>query len=303
MKSYDLIIIGGGICGMTAAIYAARANLNVCILEKQVCGGLVNWTNTVENLPSYPVIHGIDLMEKCRDHTESLGVAIEEIDEVTSVDFSGGIKKLSTSMGEEYEAPAVIIATGRKPRPFPVETDFPNVHYCSVCDGTPYKGKRVIVVGGGNSGFDETLYLLDLGIDHVHIVETFPSCAAAPATQDQVHSTGKVQVSVSTDITSVDTLPSGRGLVHLHDKERGEDYTEEVDGIFCFIGQAPSTSLFEGLLNMDKGYIVVNADMETSIPGIFAAGDVTVKKYRQITTAMSDGTIAALQAASWLRSR
>lgn len=160
MKSFDLVIIGGGICGMTAAIYAARANIRACILEQQVCGGLVNWTNTVENVPSYQSIHGIDLMEKCREHVESLNVAIEEVDKVTAVNFSGDIKKITTSMGEEYEAPAVIVATGRSPRPFPVETDFPNIHYCSVCDGTPYKGKDIIVMGGGNSGFDESLYLL-----------------------------------------------------------------------------------------------------------------------------------------------
>lgn len=301
MKSYDLLIIGGGICGMTAAIYAARANLSVCILEKNICGGLVNWTNTVENFPSYPSIHGLDLMAKCREHVASLNVAIEEVDEVERIDFIGERKLVYTSMGETYEAGALIVCTGRQPRPFPVQTDFPNIHYCSVCDGTPYKGKDIIVMGGGNSGFDESLYLLNLGIRSIHIVETFPSCIAAPATQDQARATGKIAVSVFTDITAVDTLPNGRALVHLHNKETGEDKTEEVDGIFCFIGQTPNTALFDGILELDHGYIKVNADMETNIKGVFAAGDVTAKKYRQITTAMSDGTIAALQAASFLR--
>lgn len=301
MKSYDLLIIGGGICGMTAAIYAARANLSVCILEKNICGGLVNWTNTVENVPSYPSIHGLNLMAKCREHVASLNVAIEEVDEVERIDFIGERKLVQTSMGEEYEAGAVIVCTGRQPRPFPVQTDFPNIHYCSVCDGTPYKGKDIIVMGGGNSGFDESLYLLNLGIRSIHIVETFPNCIAAPATQDQARATGKIAVSVSTDITAVDPLPNGRGLVHFHNKETGENYTEEVDGIFCFIGQTPNTALFDGVLELDHGYIKVNADMETNIKGVFAAGDVTAKKYRQITTAMSDGTIAALQAASFLR--
>lgn len=303
MKSFDLIIIGGGICGMTAAIYAARANIRTCILEQQVCGGLVNWTNTVENVPSYQSIHGIDLMEKCREHVASLNVDIEEVDEVTSVDFSGDIKKITTSMGEEYEAPAVIVATGRRPRPFPVETEFPNIHYCSVCDGTPYKGKNIIVMGGGNSGFDESLYLLGLGVSNIHIVETFPSCIAAASTQDQARATGKIQVSVSTDITDVQTLPDGKGRVTFHDKNADKTYTEDVDGIFCFIGQNPNTGIFEGKLDMDHGYIRVNADMETNVPGVFAAGDVTVKKYRQITTAMGDGTIAALQAGAYLRRR
>ena len=300
MKSYDLLIIGGGICGMTAAIYAARANLSVCILEKNICGGLVNWTNTVENVPSYPSIHGMDLMARCREHVASLNVAIEEVDEVERIDFIGERKLVYTSMGEEYEAGAVIVCTGRQPRPFPVKTTFDKIHYCSVCDGTPYKGKDFLVMGGGNSGFDESLYLLNLGIRSIHIVETFPNCIAAASTQDQARATGKIVVSVSTDITAVDPLPDGRGLVHLLNKDTGEEYTEEIDGIFCFIGQSPNTALFDGVLELDHGYIKVNADMETNIKGVFAAGDVTAKKYRQITTAMSDGTIAALQATAFL---
>lgn len=303
MKSFDLIIIGGGVCGMTAAIYAARANLSAVILEEQVCGGLVNWTNTVENMPSYKSIHGLDLMERCRAHTESLGVAIEEVDKVTAADFSGSVKKLSTAMGETYEAKAVIVATGRRPRPFPVETDFENIHYCSVCDGTPYRGRDIIVMGGGNSGFDESLYLISLGVNAIHIVETFPSCIAAPATQDQARATGKIRVSTSTDIVSVTPLASGRGLVRLLDKESGTEYEEETDGIFCFIGQDPNTAVFEGLLPMEKGYLVTDEDMGTGIPGVFAAGDVRAKKYRQITTAMADGTIAAMEAARYLRTR
>lgn len=300
MKSYDLLIIGGGICGMTAAIYAARANLSVCILEKNICGGLVNWTSTVENVPSYPSIHGMDLMARCREHVASLNVAIEEVDEVERIDFIGERKLVYTSMGEEYEAGAVIVCTGRQPRPFPVKTTFDKIHYCSVCDGTPYKGKDILVMGGGNSGFDESLYLLNLGIRSIHIVETFPNCIAAASTQDQARATGKIVVSVSTDITAVDPLPDGRGLVHLLNKDTGEEYTEEIDGIFCFIGQSPNTALFDGVLELDHGYIKVNADMETNIKGVFAAGDVTAKKYRQITTAMSDGTIAALQATAFL---
>ena len=300
MKSYDLLIIGGGICGMTAAIYAARANLSVCILEKNICGGLVNWTNTVENVPSYPSIHGMDLMARCREHVASLNVAIEEVDEVERIDFIGERKLVYTSMGEEYEAGAVIVCTGRQPRPFPVKTTFDKIHYCSVCDGTPYKGKDILVMGGGNSGFDESLYLLNLGIRSIHIVETFPNCIAAASTQDQARATGKIVVSVSTDITAVDPLPDGRGLVHLLNKDTGEEYTEEIDGIFCFIGQSPNTALYDGVLELDHGYIKVNADMETNIKGVFAAGDVTAKKYRQITTAMSDGTIAALQATAFL---
>ena len=301
MKSYDLIIIGGGICGMTAAIYAARANLKVCIIEKEVCGGLVNWTNTVENVPSYPSIHGEELMDKCRAQVDSLGVDIEEVDGVEKVDFSGPGKEVVTFEGETYQSRAVIVATGRRPTPFPVETDFPKVHYCSVCDGAPYKDKDVLVVGGGNSGFDESLYLANLGVRSIHIVEVFPQCIATASTQEKAEQSGKIKVSTSTKITKVEALPNGKGRVHLEEAAGKNTCVEEVDGIFCFIGQTPNTRVFEGVLDMEGGYIKTNVDMETNIPGVFAAGDVIVKKYRQITTAMGDGTIAALQAERYIR--
>lgn len=298
----DLLIIGGGITGMTAAIYAARTNLSVTILEKDVCGGLVNWTHTVENVPSYQTIHGMDLMEKTREHAASLGINIVEIDEVESVDFSGKIKKALTSSEERFTAKAVIVATGRKPLELLLETEFENVHYCAICDGTPYKDKDVIVVGGGNAGFDESLFLCNLGVKSVHIVEQFPSCIAAKTTQDEVLATGKVKASVNTKIVSINKLDNGKGLVHFLNTKTNQEFTEEIDGIFVFIGQKPLTDIFENLLDMEKGYIIADVDMHTNIEGVFAAGDVTRKKYRQITTAMGDGTIAALEAEKYIRS-
>ncbi len=305
MQKFDLLIIGGGITGMTAAIYAARANLSVCILEKEVCGGLVNWTHTVENVPSYKTIHGIELMEKSRDHVESLGVTIVEIDEVESVDLNGEIKTATTSMGDVYGAKAMIVATGRKPIALPLEAEkggeWEKVHYCAICDGTPYKDKDVIVVGGGNAGFDETLFLCDLGVKSVHILEIFPECIAAKATQDQAKATGKVKVSVSTKIVKIEELASGKAKVTLENSLTNVQVEEEIDGIFVFIGQKPLTEIFENKLDMEKGYLISNELMHTKIKGVFAAGDVTVKKYRQITTAMADGTIAALEAEKFIR--
>ena len=131
-------------------------------------------------------------------------------EDVERVDFSGAEKRLFTSSGEEYGAGAVIVATGRKPRPLPVQTSFERVHYCSVCDGAPYKGKHVIVVGGGNSGFDESLYLIGLGVNHVHIVEAFPSCIAAASTQDRARESGRIGVSVSTEKDGVFSLWNGQ---------------------------------------------------------------------------------------------
>lgn len=298
----DVLIIGGGIGGMTAALYAARANLSVRIVEKEICGGLVNWTHTVENVPSYKSIHGMELMAACREHVESLGVAIEEISEAERVKLDGQPKELFTSEGDRFTADAVIIATGRRPIPLSVETAFEKVHYCSVCDGTAYKGKDVLVVGGGNSGFDESLYLAGLGVRSIHIVEMFPACAAAQSTQDRARATGVIMASVNTVISALEPLPDGRGLASLKDTSTNAVSEETVDGVFCFIGQKPNTNLFAGLVDMDKGYIRTGEDMRTSLSGVFAVGDVRVKQYRQITTAMGDGTIAALEAERFIRS-
>lgn len=298
----DVLIIGGGIGGMTAALYAARANLSVRIVEKEVCGGLVNWTHTVENVPSYKSIHGMELMTACREHVESLGVAIEEVSEVERVKLDGQPKEIFTSERDRFTADAVLIATGRRPIPLPVETTFEKIHYCSVCDGTAYKGKDVLVVGGGNSGFDESLYLAGLGVRSIHIVEMFPACAAAQSTQDRARATGIITASVNTSISALESLPGGSCRAALRDASTGAVSEETVDGVFCFIGQKPNTALFEGLVDMDKGYIRTGEDMRTSLPGVFAVGDVRVKQYRQITTAMGDGTIAALEAERFIRS-
>lgn len=242
-------------------------------------------------------------MEKCREQAEALNVEIEELADVVSVDVSGELKIVKTASGEEYAAAALIVATGRTPRKFPVQTEFSHIHYCSVCDGVLYAGKDIIIVGGGNSGFDEALYLLGLGVQHIHIIEAMPQFLAAASTQDAVKATGKIRTSVSTEILAVDTLPDGRGLVHIQDKISGVETVEKVDGIFCFIGQTPNSAVFAGQLEMKNGYILVNSMMETTVQGVFAAGDITAKEYRQITTAMGDGTVAALQASAWLRSQ
>ena len=233
---------------------------------------------------------------------ESLGVAIEEVNEVEEVRLDGQPKEIRTSEGGSFTADVVIIATGRKPIPLPVETAFEKVHYCSVCDGTAYKDKDVLVVGGGNSGFDESLYLAGLGVRSVHIVEMFPACAAAQSTQDRALATGIIRANVNTTITALDPLPDGRCRASLRDAASGAASEETVDGVFCFIGQKPNTALLEGLIDMEKGYIRTDEDMRTSLPGVFAVGDVRAKRYRQITTAMGDGTVAALEAERFIRS-
>ena len=146
------------------------------------------------------------------------------------------------------------------------------MHFCAICDGAPYKGKRVLVVGGGNSGFDESLYLAGLGVRSVHIVEMFPACAAAQSTQDRALATGIIRANVNTTITALDPLPDGRCRASLKDTVSGAASEETVDGVFCFIGQKPNTALFEGLIDMKKGYIHTDEDMRTSLPGRIRRG-------------------------------
>jgi thioredoxin reductase (NADPH) len=296
MRRFDIMIIGGGIAGMTAAIYAARANMSVVILEKEICGGLVNGTYVLENVPSYPAINGMELMEKVKDHATALGVTIEEIAEVDQMDISGLPKILKTE-DDAYTAKTVIICSGRVPIALPVASDWENIHYCSVCDGTAYSGKDLVVVGGGNSGFDESLYLLGLGVKSIILVESMESCLADAVTQEKLRATGRVNILTSTVVVGADN-----GVVTLINCNGEKESTLKADGMFVFIGQKPNTAILDGIVELDhQGYIVADGNMQTNIPGVFAAGDVIVKKHRQITTAMGDGTIAALNAVKYIR--
>lgn len=300
-KKYDLLILGGGPGGMTAAIYAARANLQVALIESNICGGLVNSTHVVENFPSYKSIHGMALMEKVTDQVAALGVVVDEVAEVIDLCLMEDVKTIET---EEYvyQAQAVILATGRKPIRLEADTaDCEQVHYCAICDGSAYKGKRVLIVGGGNSGFDEACYLNTLGVDQICLIEKMDRFFASQSIQEQLLSYDNVTATTSTEV--VELVGEERlKAVRLKDCCSGNIRTEEVDGIFVYMGQEPNTELFADSVTLDKdGYIVANEDMETNIAGVFAAGDVRCKRWRQITTAMADGTIAALNAERFLR--
>ena len=202
MRSFDLLILGGGIAGMTAAIFAARANMKATIIEEKICGGLANWTSSVENFPGHVSINGMELMEQVMAQMQKLGVDVDEAAEVVRLDLSGFLKTVET--GEYlYTGKAIILATGRQPVGLQVETDCDHIHYCSVCDGSAYVGKKVLVVGGGNSGFDESLYLLSLGVAEIIMVEALDSCCASETTQAKLRSYSNVEIRTSTSVTAV----------------------------------------------------------------------------------------------------
>ena len=299
-RSFDLIILGGGIAGMTAAIFAARANIKTVIIEEKVCGGLANWTNIVENFPSHESINGMELMARVSDQVQKLGVEIDEAAEVIRLDLSGNIKSVETTE-YRYNGKAIILATGRQPLMLQVETDCDHIHYCSVCDGSAYVGKKVMVVGGGNSGFDESLYLLSLGVAEILLVEALENCCASETTQTQLLSHDNVEIKTCTVVRSV--INEGKGCqVMLENLGQSAQESLYVDGIFVFIGQKANTDLFQGLIDLDPhGYIIAGPNMETNVSGVYAAGDAVQKDYRYLTTAMSDGTIAALAVEKYLR--
>jgi thioredoxin reductase (NADPH) len=287
------LILGGGIAGMTAAIYLARANLKAVILEQAICGGLCNFTYVVENFPSYTSIHGMDLMQKVRDHVDHLGVAVEEICEIERLDIGGTEKTIETEEAI-YAGAAVIVATGRKPIPlcFP---ECEQVHYCSICDGFAYSGKRVLVVGGGNSGFDEGLYLLRVGVAHITLIEVADRFFAAESAQHDFLKHKNVKGLRNTRIVDLVLERNRLKEAVLENVNSGKREKVPIDGIFAFLGQKPSTNFLQGLVDLDEdGYVLAKEDMSTNVPGVFSAGDLNQKRYRQLTTAMSDGTIAAL---------
>lgn len=285
---------------MTAAIFAARANLKTVIVEEHACGGLANWTNTVENFPSHISINGMELMERVLAQVEHLGVEVDQAAEVERLDLSGLLKTVET--GEcVYTGRAIILATGRQPIRLKVEAECDRIHYCSVCDGSAYSGKKVLVVGGGNSGFDESLYLLSLGVTEIIMVEALEHCSASETTQAKLRSHRTVDIRTCTCVTAI--AKEGNGCRVTLEKVRcGERESFYVDGIFVFIGQTANTQMLRGLVELDAhGYIITGPNRETNVQGVFAAGDVVQKSYRYLTTAMADGTIAALAAEKYLR--
>ena len=301
MEDYDVIIIGGGIAGLTAAIYAARAKLKTMVLEKNTCGGLASWAIEIENFPSHPRISGMELMDRVKEQAGLQGAEIREIVEISDVQLHGRFKVVETDEGL-LRSRSLIIATGREPIRLETDETCENIHYCAICDGSAYQGHEVLVIGGGNSGVGDALYLLNQGVRKIVLVEQAERLLAAQSAQEALRSHPEVTVFTSTTVEGL-KADGNRICVNLHHAQT--DMRREIDvcGVFVYMGQSPQTEMFRGFLNMDhQGYIIADEEMLTNVPGVFVAGDVRRKKYRQLTTAMNDGTVAALSAEEYIRS-
>lgn len=301
-KIYDVIIIGAGPAGMTAAVYASRANLSTLMIERGIPGGQMANTEEVENYPGYDSILGPELSTKMFDHAKKFGAeyAYGDIKEIVNGDEYKTLKAGS----KEFKARAIILATGAEYKKVGVpgenELGGRGVSYCAVCDGAFFKGKDLVVVGGGDSAVEEGVYLTRFA-NKVTIVHRRSELRAQKILQDRAFANEKVDFIWNHTIKEINEKDGKVGSVTLLSTEDGSEMDFKADGVFIYIGLVPLTKPFQslGIVN-ENGYIETNEDMETKIPGIYAAGDLREKTLRQIVTATGDGSIAAQSAQHYI---
>ena len=282
---YDYIIIGAGAAGLASAQYAARGGLKTVVLEEMTAGGQATQIAELENYPGiFPAINGYDFSDTMKKQAEAFGAEIKQVS-VSSIDKKGKDFVVVTKK-ETYTAPALLIATGAIHRNLEVR----GVSYCAVCDGPFFRNKRIVVVGGGDSACSEAVYLSTISKD-VSIIHRRDSFRAQKAVSDKMLASGVKPVynSVVKSINGTNKVES----VTVENVKTGEKYDLPCDAVFIFTGMIPKTSLVEMLPKDEGGYIITDENMETAIPGLFAAGDVRSKSFRQIVTAAADGAIAA----------
>lgn len=296
---YDIVIIGGGPAGLTAAIYAKQSGLSALVLEKDLEGGYMNLTELVENYPGFTSIRGEELGAKMAEHATHFGANLYT-DSAEKIELSDGEKIVHLESGKKVRTKVVIVATGSKPRQLgvPGEEEFRarGVSYCATCDGHFFKDGHVVVVGGGNSAFDESLFLAKI-VKKVTIVHILEKPTADARLREKVKANDKIEYKPLTELVRIEGDEKVR-RVTLKDLKTNEEYSMDVDGVFIFVGMVPNSQILEGLADFDQwGYVITDENMETRTPGIFAVGDVRSKNLRQIITAASDGAIAAYTAA------
>lgn len=306
-KVFDLVIIGGGPAGLSAAIYAQRAMLDSVLLEQEAVGGQVIITSDIDNYPGVPQTDGFSLIEAMQRQAEGLGarIILSNAEKVIH-DEETGLFEVRTPEGK-IMTKTVIASGGATPRRagFKGEKEFVGhgVSYCATCDGMFYRGKKVYVIGGGNSACEEALFLTRFA-DQVDVIVRKDHLRAQAVVGKQLEENPKVNIRYLTSVVAVDGNTMLKSVT-LRNNETGETYVEEYDeggfGVFVFVGRVPASQLLEGLVELDDaGYVIANERMATKTPGLYVAGDIRQKPLRQIVTAAADGAVAATSVSAYL---
>ena len=303
-RAYDVLVLGGGPAGYTAAMYASRAGLRVAVLERLAAGGQMALTHQVDNYPGFEDgIDGFTLALKMQQGAERFG-AESIFADVQSVELEGKIKMLHTEQGTFYSR-AVILATGANPRKLglPMEEDLTGrgVHYCAACDGMFYRGKTVVLVGGGNSAVADALVLSRVA-KKVILVHRRDTLRASRIYDESLQNAGNIEFRWNSEVVALQHDNHVKGVM-LRNTLTGREEQVDCDGVFISIGRTPATALFEGQLQLDDaGYIVAGESTKTNLSGVYAVGDVRTKAVRQIVTATADGAVAAHEIEEYLAS-
>jgi len=299
---YDLAILGGGPAGMTAAVYAARKKLNIVLVAREM-GGQAAWTTGVENYMGYQYIEGPELMEKFAQQVKQFPITQKVDEEVVKLSRSGQVFEVITNQDQTYQAKAVILATGKRPRPLgvPGEDRFRGrgVTYCAVCDGPLFEGLKVAVVGGGNSALEAVNDMLKIG-EKVYLITNELSLTADPVLSDRAKQSPRLTVFTGRQVVEIQGENQVQAIV-IKPVKGGEMVRLEVGGVFVEIGLIPNSDTVRGLVELNgQGEVVVDGHCRTSVPGLFAAGDVTNVPEKQIVVAAGEGAKAALEAQRYL---
>ena len=299
---YDIIVVGAGPAGLTAALYGLRADKRVLVIEKESFGGQITFSPKVENYPGFMQMSGNEFAEKLLDQVTEHGADIE-LCEVVGIDDNGTYKTVNTDNGS-FEGKTVIIATGCKHRHLDVEGEDEligeGISFCAVCDGAFYAGRKVAVVGGGNSALVEAMMLSDI-CSEVVIIQNLPTLTGEAKMVSALESKANVRIIYNTIVQGFNVANRTLNGVKLYNTTDNTEFTEAVDGIFVAIGHAPENKPFENITALnDYGYIISDERCLTDTAGVFVAGDCRTKAVRQITTATADGAVAALAACRYI---
>lgn len=299
---FDTIILGSGPAGFSAAIYAARGNLKTAIIDINMFGGQPSNYLEIENYPGFSLIGGFELMEKFEEHADRFGVEKFPMTEIEKVNLNGEIKTIETN-DTIFKANSVIIATGASAQKLNIkgEEEFKGrgVSYCAICDGAFYKDKTVAVIGGGNSALEEAIYLTKFA-KKVYVIHRRDEFRADKIVQERTRNNEKIEFILNTVPVEIQGNNSVENII-LENTQNNEQSVLKVDGVFPYIGFKPNTDMFSGQLQQNtQGFIETDSNMQTSLEGVYAAGDVRNTPLRQVITAAADGAVAACSAAKYI---